>query len=88
MGGRARELLYRAYLRRAHDRQLIAEPIAAILADYEAALALQVADPSEAQTRRAKLLQAIVQPPAETPVEEVAQASPSHVIRRSRDQRS
>jgi hypothetical protein len=77
MGGQASELLYQAYLRRAHDRQLISEPVAAILADYEAALALQVADPAEAQTRRAKLLQSIVQPPAETTVEEVAQASPA-----------
>jgi serine/threonine protein kinase len=79
MQGRARELLYQAYLQRAYDRQLASEPVAAILADYEAALALQVADPSEAQTRRAKLLQSMVQPPAETVAEEAGPSSPEPV---------
>jgi hypothetical protein len=79
MQGRARELLYLAYLQRAYDHQLTSEPVAVILADYEAALALQVADPSEAQTRRAKLLQSMVQPPAETVAEEAGHTSPEPV---------
>jgi serine/threonine-protein kinase len=79
MQGRARELLYLAYLQRAYDRQLTSEPVAAILADYEAALALRVADPSEAQIRRAKLLQSMVQPAAETVAEEADDPSPESV---------
>lgn len=77
MEGRAKESLYQAYLRRAQARQVISEPIAAILADYEAALALRVADPAEAQTRRARLLQAVAQPFEAEVNQEVDQPAPA-----------
>jgi|GEM_PF-550770 len=51
----AKNLLYAAYLERGDARREAAEIVGA-LSDYEAALALNVADPSEAQTRRAELL--------------------------------
>ncbi len=54
-GGDAKNLLYQAYLNRGDARQEAAEIVGA-LSDYEAALALKVDDPSEAQTRRAELL--------------------------------
>jgi len=65
--GNAKNLLYRAYLDRGVVRQEAPETLATALGDYEAALALNVADPSEAQTRRAELLlsfsqQAAIQP--------------------------
>ncbi|NJN93834.1 MAG: hypothetical protein HC875_06960 [Anaerolineales bacterium] len=51
----AKDLLYTAYLERGDARREAAEIVGA-LSDYEAALALNVADPSVAQTRRAELL--------------------------------
>jgi tetratricopeptide (TPR) repeat protein/predicted Ser/Thr protein kinase len=63
---RARELLYKAYLERAKVRQQSGETIAAALGDYEAALALNVDDPGEAQTQRAELLLSFSQQPVQT----------------------
>lgn len=59
----AKEWLYQAHLSRAEIRQKSQETIAAALGDYEAALALNVDDPGEAQTRRAELLLAFSQQP-------------------------
>ena len=53
--GNAKQLLYRAYLDRGNARHEASEIVGA-LSDYEAALALKVDDPSEAQTHRAELL--------------------------------
>jgi serine/threonine protein kinase len=66
-GGNAKELLYQAYLSRAKTRQESPELIAAALGDYEAALALNVDDPSQAQTERAELLLSFSQPTQPTP---------------------
>jgi outer membrane protein assembly factor BamD (BamD/ComL family) len=70
----AKKLLFNAYLDRAEAREQTPETLAAALGDYEAALALNVDDPSEAHLRRAELLllfsQGPVQPtsePVETP---------------------
>lgn len=60
----AKGLLYQAHLDRAELRQEAPATIAAALGDYEAALALNVDDPSEAQTRRAELLLAFSRQPA------------------------
>jgi outer membrane protein assembly factor BamD (BamD/ComL family)/predicted Ser/Thr protein kinase len=70
-GGNAKNLLYRAYLGRG-DARRDGEEFAGALSDYEAALDLNVADPSEAQTRRAESLLAFSRPtpipaPAATP---------------------
>ena len=62
--GYAKQTLYDAYLTRAIQREQVTESIAAALGDYEAALALNVDDPSEAQTRRAELLLSFTQQPA------------------------
>jgi serine/threonine protein kinase len=61
--GHAKEQLYRAYLGRGDVRRESSEIVGA-LSDYEAALALNVDDPSEAQTRRAELLLSFNQQPA------------------------
>ncbi len=66
-GGNAKLLLYQAYLGRAEVRQETPETIAAALGDYEAALALNVDDPSKAQTRRAELLLAFSRQPVQQP---------------------
>ncbi len=65
--GFAKQTLYLAYLGRAAARQQSQATIAAALGDYEAALALQVDDPSDAQTRRAELLLAFTQQPSSLP---------------------
>lgn len=66
-GGDAKELLYIAYLERGDTRREDAEIVGA-LSDYEAALSLRVADPSQAQDRRAELLLSFnQQPPTATP---------------------
>ncbi len=65
--GHARQALYEAYLTRAAQRQQLPATIAAALGDYEAALALNVDDPSEAQTRRAELLLSFSQQPSPQP---------------------
>jgi serine/threonine protein kinase len=53
--GDAKNQLYAAYLKRGDARRQATEIVGA-LSDYEAALALNVADPSVGQTRRAELL--------------------------------
>lgn len=58
----ARNLLYNAHLHRGDARRESADIVGA-LSDYETALALNVNDPSEAQTRRAELLLAFSQQP-------------------------
>ncbi len=60
-GGNAKNLLYKAYLDRGAMRQESPATFAIALGDYEAALALNVDNPSEAQTRRAELLLAFSQ---------------------------
>lgn len=64
--GKAKNLLYNAYLARAAEREQSPATIAAALGDYEAALALNVDDPSQAHTRRAELLLSFSQRPAQT----------------------
>ena len=54
-GLNAKNLLYHIHLSRGNNRRDAGEFVGA-LSDYEAALALKVDDPSEAQTRRAELL--------------------------------
>lgn len=54
-GGDGKNMLYTAYLDRG-DARREDEEIVGALSDYEAALALQVDDPSQAQNRRAELL--------------------------------
>jgi serine/threonine protein kinase len=54
-GLNAKNLLYDIHLSRGNNRRDAGEFVGA-LSDYEAALALKVDDPSEAQTRRAELL--------------------------------
>ena len=54
-GQNAKSLLYDIHLSRGNSRRDAGEFVGA-LSDYEAALALKVDDPSEAQTRRAELL--------------------------------
>jgi outer membrane protein assembly factor BamD (BamD/ComL family) len=73
--GNAKNLLYRAYLDRGVARQESPATLATALGDFEAALALNVDDPGEAQTHRAELLllfsQQAIQPsplPAETAI--------------------
>jgi serine/threonine protein kinase len=66
---KAKNMLYDAYLARAADRQKSPTTIAVALGDYEAALALNVDNPGEAQARRAELLlsfskQPVVEPTA------------------------
>ncbi|MCQ3980470.1 MAG: hypothetical protein DPW09_44235, partial [Anaerolineae bacterium] len=63
-GGDAKNLLYTAYLKRGDTRRESAEIVGA-LSDYEAALGLNVDDPSAAQTRRAELLLSFSQQPAQ-----------------------
>ncbi|MBE7551476.1 MAG: protein kinase [Anaerolineales bacterium] len=63
-GGDAKNLLYTAYLTRGDTRRESAEIVGA-LSDYEAALGLNVDDPSTAQTRRAELLLSFSQQPAQ-----------------------
>ncbi len=66
-GGEAKRLLYTAYLDRG-DARRADEEIVGALSDYEAALALQVDDPGQAQNRRAELLLSFnQQPPSPTP---------------------
>ncbi len=82
----AKDLLYAAYLKRGDTRHEAAEIVGA-LSDYEAALALNVADPSQAQTRRAELLlsfsqqgqQAQAAEPTSEPVE-TPQDTPGPVV--------
>jgi len=64
--GMAKQMLFNAYLGRAEIREASSETIAAALGDYEAALALNVADPGEAHTRRAKLLLMFAQGPLQS----------------------
>ncbi|MEM7346411.1 MAG: hypothetical protein AAF485_19395, partial [Chloroflexota bacterium] len=64
--GEAKQRLYNAYLRRGDLRQAEEDKIGA-LRDYEAALALQVTDSSEAQTKQATLFAEIQQPATEEP---------------------
>ncbi len=59
--GGAKQLLYVAYLQRGDKWRQQKEMVRA-LSDYEAALDLKVADPSEAQTKRAELVIAISEP--------------------------
>lgn len=59
-GGSAKQLLYGTYLARGHVRRENSDIVGA-LGDYEAALALNTADPSEAQRSRAELLLAFGQ---------------------------
>jgi serine/threonine protein kinase len=61
--GNAKKLLFLAYLGRGDARSEASEIVGA-LSDYEAALALNVEDPSEVQTRRAELLLSFSQQPA------------------------
>ncbi|MCB0209297.1 MAG: protein kinase [Anaerolineae bacterium] len=61
--GNAKLMLYNAYLNRGLERQATPDFIAAALGDYEAALALNVDDPSEAQQQRAELLLSFSQQP-------------------------
>ncbi|MBN1992751.1 MAG: protein kinase [Anaerolineae bacterium] len=73
-GGNAKQMLYVAHLDRAKARHEEADIVGA-LSDYEAALALNVDDPSEAHTRRAELLLSFSQQPAQptpAPVKTVA----------------
>jgi outer membrane protein assembly factor BamD (BamD/ComL family) len=73
-GGHAKQRLYDAYLARAQNRRESPELIAVALSDYEAAIALNVADPSEAQTQRAELLLSFNKQPGQaTPDEGTAQ---------------
>ncbi|MEW5958202.1 MAG: hypothetical protein AB1801_10790, partial [Chloroflexota bacterium] len=58
--GNAKDRLYGAYLHRADTRRKAADVVGA-LSDYEAALALSVADPSQAQDHRAELLLSFAQ---------------------------
>lgn len=67
--GYAKELLYNAYLERATDRREAPELIALALSDYEAALALNAADPSQAQRQRAELLLSFSTQSIQTPVQ-------------------
>lgn len=83
-GGDAKALLYTAYLTRGDTRREAAEIVGA-LSDYEAALALKVADPSAAQRRRAELLLSFNQPAAQpTPLpptpagDGIATGTPTH----------
>ena len=62
--GKAKKLLFDAYLARADARRKGGEIVGA-LGDYEAALALNVENPSIAQTRRAELLLSFSKQPAE-----------------------
>jgi hypothetical protein len=62
--GNAKKLLYTAYLDRGDARREASEIVGA-LGDYEAALALNVEDPSEVQTRRAELLLSFSQQPVQ-----------------------
>jgi tetratricopeptide (TPR) repeat protein len=66
VNGNARKMLYTAYLWRGDARRDSSDIVGA-LGDYEAALALNVVDSSEAQTRRAELLLAFSQQPPVTP---------------------
>jgi hypothetical protein len=59
-GGNAKRQLYEAYLGRAKTRHAASDVVGA-LSDYEAALGLNVPDPSEAQMNRAELLLAFAQ---------------------------
>jgi tetratricopeptide (TPR) repeat protein len=59
--GKAKDLLYNAYLNRGKARNEAGEIVGA-LGDYEAALALNVDDPAEVQTRRAELILSFQQP--------------------------
>ncbi|MCB0164162.1 MAG: protein kinase [Anaerolineae bacterium] len=71
--GNAKQILYNAYLQRGTERQQTPDLKAAALGDYEAALALNVDDPGEAQTKRAELLLSFSQQQlANPPVEAVA----------------
>ncbi|MFN8454370.1 MAG: protein kinase [Anaerolineae bacterium] len=73
--GEAKKLLYAAYLNRG-DARREDEEIVGALSDYEAALALQVGDPSQAQNRRAELLLSFnQQPPTPTPTRATPVAS-------------
>lgn len=72
-GGDAKNLLYAAYLERGDTRRESGEIVGA-LSDYEAALALNVDEPSEAQTRRAELLLSFNQQSAQPTPQPVATA--------------
>lgn len=80
--GNAKQILYNAYLNRGTERQQTPELRSSALGDYEAALALNVDDPSEAQTKRAELLlsfsqQQLVNPTIEpVATEESSEESP------------
>ena len=54
-GGNAKFLLYTAYINLGNTKRESSNVVGA-LSNYEAALALKVDDPSEAQTKRAELL--------------------------------
>jgi tetratricopeptide (TPR) repeat protein len=66
VNGHAKDLLYSVYLKRGDARNKAGEIVGA-LGDYEAALALNVPDPSQAQIRRAQLILAFQQ--SDRPVE-------------------
>lgn len=73
-GGDAKILLYQAYLHRGDARREQNEIVGA-LSDYEAALALNVKDPSEGQTRRAELLLSFSGQPAQPPTNTATNAN-------------
>ncbi len=68
--GNAKQTLYNAYLNRAKERRESPDTIAAALGDYEAALALNVNNPEEAQIQRAELLLSFSQQPIASASEE------------------
>jgi serine/threonine protein kinase len=75
--GNAKEQLYQAYLDRAEDRKGSPDQIAAALGDYEAALALNVDDPGEAQLQRAELLLSFTKQPTPSPTPQPVQEAAS-----------
>ncbi|MCB9079632.1 MAG: serine/threonine protein kinase [Anaerolineaceae bacterium] len=75
--GNAKQILYNAYLNRGTERQQTPELKAAALGDYEAALTLNVDDPSEAQTKRAELLLSFSQQQAGIPTIEPVETEES-----------
>ena len=74
--GNAKALLYNAYLERG-DRRNDSSEIVGALGDYEAALALNVPDPSQAQMRRAQLILTFQQ--SDQPLEVQLQDTPEAV---------
>ncbi|MDX1520306.1 MAG: tetratricopeptide repeat protein, partial [Anaerolineae bacterium] len=75
VNGNAKQRLYEAYLNRGMARFASGETAGA-LGDYEAAVALGVADPGEAQIRRAELILAIQQNSQQQPVAQQGEGTP------------